>query len=380
MDSDRKYLHPLKRANKNELNLQTRAARKSSMIKGILEAVEDPIFVLNSDRQVLLANKNALKTLSLKSDSEAVGKRPGELFECIHSNEAPGGCGGSKACLDCGALQAVLSARRNKRAETRECLLTFRRKNERKAAEFRVRAVPFQIGQHELTTVLFKDISSEKRREALEKIFFHDVLNTIGGLKGWSETFLMKKGLTREKAAERLMALSDILAREILDQKMFLEAERGDLIPRFCSCRISEVYDIIRSVITENSFSKNKTLKFLSNGNNQMIITDPNLLGRVMVNLVINAFEATPVGGTVKVWHSDNDGNIIFHVWNSSVISQDVAPHIFQRSFSTKAKKGRGLGTYCTKLFVENYLNGQVTFQSNSKEGTTFHVKLYKSH
>jgi signal transduction histidine kinase len=380
IDSYRKYLNPIKRASKNELNLQTLEARKSPMIKGILEAVEDLLFVLNSHRQVLLANDKAIKTISLRKEAEAVGKRPGELFECIHANEGPGGCGGSKACLDCGALQAVISARRNQQPETRECLLTIHRKDEIRAAEFRVRATPFQIGQNEFTTVILHDISAEKRREVLEKIFFHDVMNTVGGLKGWSETIMMKGESTTENAAQRIVALSDILTREILHQKMLLEAERGDLVPRFSTCRISDVYEVIKNVLYENSLSKNKTLKFLSKEDAQMISTDLSLLGRVMVNLVINAFEATSNGGVIKVWHSIYDRCIIFHVWNASAINNNVARHIFQRSFSTKAKKGRGIGTYCTKLLVENYLKGQVTFQSNSKKGTTFQVKLFNSH
>lgn len=380
IDSDRKYLNPLKRASKNELNLQTRAARKSSMIKGIIEAVEDPVFILNSHRQVLLANNKAIKTIRLGEEAEAVGKRPGELFECVHANKGPGGCGGSKACLECGALQAVISARRNQRPETRECLLTIHRKDEIRAAEFRVRATPFQIGQHEFTTVIFHDISAEKRREVLERIFFHDVMNTVGGLKGWGETIIMKGGSTTENAAQRIVALSDILTREILHQKMLLEAERGDLVPRFSNYRISDVYEVINNVISENSLSKNKTLKILSKEDAQLIFTDLSLLGRVMVNLVINAFEATSNGGVIKVWHSIYNRSVIFHVWNASTINKGVAPHIFKRSFSTKAKKGRGIGTYCTKLLVENYLKGQVNFQSNSKKGTTFQVKLFNSH
>lgn len=39
---------------------------------------------------------------------------------------------------------------------------------------------------------------------------------------------------------------------------------------------------------------------------------------------------------------------------------------IFQRSFSTKGAKGRGLGTYSMKLFGETYLGGQVSFRSSA--------------
>jgi signal transduction histidine kinase len=376
MDPIEKYIDPLTRTDKNKLRLETSAARRSPLIKGILEAVEDPLLVLNSHRQILLANDKALETLRQEDDTETIGRRPGEVFECIHSDESPGGCSGSRACLDCGALQAVITARRNERPETRECLLTLHYKSGIRVAEFRVRAAPFRIKQHEFTTVLFQDISAEKRRDVLEQIFFHDVMNTIGGLKGWSETFILKKGSTRERAARQVVALSDQLIGEILNQKLLLEAERGDLTLSSRSHRIDEVYELVINVLSQNSLSKDRTLEILPDDDQETIFVDLSLLGRVMINLVINALEATPAGGTVKVRHSHSDGSVVFQVWNSGAIPKNIARHIFQRSFSTKADKGRGIGTYCTRLLVERYLKGRVTFRSSPEEGTTFIIEL----
>lgn len=365
-----------KRAGADQLGLEARAARQSPMIEGVLEAVEDPLFVLNNHRQVLLANAQAIETLGEESATETVGMRPGELFACIHADDGPGGCGGSEACSDCGALQAVLRARRGKRPETRECLLTRRRKTGIEAAEFRVRAAPFQVGPHEFTTVLFQDISAAKRREALERIFFHDVMNTIGGLRGWSETLVMMKDSTPVSAARRIVALADVLIREILDQKMLLEAERGDLVPTFRDCRIGEVYEVVRNVFSGNPVTKGRALEIASRGDLQTIVSDPGLLGRVLVNLVMNAFEATHEGGAVRIWHSRGNGRVTFHVWNAGTMAADVARHVFQRSFSTKSDKGRGIGTYSARILVERYLGGQVTFRSSAEEGTTFLVEL----
>ena len=51
---------------------------------------------------------------------------------------------------------------------------------------------------------------------------------------------------------------------------------------------------------------------------------------------------------------------------------------IFNRSFSTKAKKGRGIGTYSVKLLIENYLKGKVSFISNQEEQTKFIIEVPK--
>jgi signal transduction histidine kinase len=53
-----------------------------------------------------------------------------------------------------------------------------------------------------------------------------------------------------------------------------------------------------------------------------------------------------------------------------------VRPRIFQRSFSTKASRGRGLGTYGMKLFGERHLGGRVSFTTGEAEGTVFAIEL----
>jgi len=70
------------------------------------------------------------------------------------------------------------------------------------------------------------------------------------------------------------------------------------------------------------------------------------------------------------------DGRARFEVHNPGVIPDDVALRIFQRSFSTRGGKGRGLGTYSMKILGENVLGGSVGFQSDPAAGTAFHLDL----
>ena len=65
-----------------------------------------------------------------------------------------------------------------------------------------------------------------------------------------------------------------------------------------------------------------------------------------------------------------------FFVHNDEAIPREVQARIFQRSFSTKAQRGRGLGTYSMKLFGERYLGGEVSFTSTPEAGTEFAIVL----
>ena len=104
--------------------------------------------------------------------------------------------------------------------------------------------------------------------------------------------------------------------------------------------------------------------------------TDRTLLQRVLTNMLKNALEATPEGGQVRLWCEATENTCSLFVQNPGILDKDVALQVFLRSFSTKAEKGRGFGTYSMKLFGEGYLGGQVDFRSNPKEGTVFWIAL----
>jgi signal transduction histidine kinase len=92
---------------------------------------------------------------------------------------------------------------------------------------------------------------------------------------------------------------------------------------------------------------------------------------------VCNGLEAAPAGGAVRVWSEPaGDGGARFHVQSPAVMPPEVQARVFQRSFSTKAAAGRGLGTYGMKLLGERLLGGEVSFVSREDVGTIFTVAL----
>jgi sensor histidine kinase regulating citrate/malate metabolism len=71
----------------------------------------------------------------------------------------------------------------------------------------------------------------------------------------------------------------------------------------------------------------------------------------------------------VRLQVSADERNCEFSVWNAGGIPKPIALQIFRRSFSTKATKGRGLGTFSMKLFGERYLGGTVRFKLRKPKG-----------
>lgn len=351
------------RAAGEQLLAQVSAALVDPCVQVVLEAVQGYLVILNSTRQILAANRELLHALERETPGCLIGLRPGEALNCIHFTEGTNGCGTSSHCRACGAVLAILASQTHQKRVTDECRLSSLRNGELVAMDFRVTASPLKIGGEDLTALILTDISSEKRREVLEQVFLHDVLNSLGGLEAWGQ---FMQGLDPQVAAREVLDLAESLKAEVVSQRTLLAAEGGELEVRKQPCHVAEMLGTLRNVFAKHPVSAGKDLQLASPGQDVVLLTDRALLLRVLVNMVKNALEATGAGGVVRVWYEARDKGPAFVVENPGAMSNDVSLHIFERSFSTKASKGRGLGTYSMKLFGERYLKGTVSFSSEN--------------
>lgn len=111
------------------------------------------------------------------------------------------------------------------------------------------------------------------------------------------------------------------------------------------------------------------------------ICGDLRSLQQVFMNLLLNAIQATPKGGTVRVAAGENDdGMVAFEVSDTGPgISESVREHIFEPFFSTKeVGKGTGLGLAVTYALVHRY-EGRIEARSEEGHGAVFTVLLPRS-
>jgi len=106
------------------------------------------------------------------------------------------------------------------------------------------------------------------------------------------------------------------------------------------------------------------------------VFVDWEILVRVLQNMLLNAFEHTDPGRSVRLGLACSDnGNFSFSVWNHKPVVEPMRNRIFQRHFSSRREPGRGQGTYAIKLLGEDFLGGQISFKT-SDTGTTFYLNL----
>ena len=337
----------------------------------------NPLVVLGQDRRILYANPAARALNAPHSGERIEGLKLGEVLRCIHSQE-PEGCGDTPACLYCGANLAIRLGLGGTPCAG-ECRVTASTATGDSSQEYSIQSRPVEWKGEKAILCALNDISHEKRRRVLERTFFHDILNTAGSVKGLSELLLMERSdLSGDELAELLKMMRDscnVMLDEIRSQQLLLAAESGHLTTDWSQVAIADCMAEAAMVASHWPASTGKSIVPLYPAGRMMFLTDPVLLGRVLMNLLKNALEATPGGGEVRLGGRLAGNRVEFSVWNAGVIPEAARLQIFQRSFSTKGT-GRGTGTYSVRLFTEAYLKGKASFTSDPREGTIFTVSF----
>ncbi|MFQ5400780.1 MAG: sensor histidine kinase [Anaerolineae bacterium] len=367
---------PAERADNDVIRQQALKFASHPLMCEMLNAVPDIVVVLNQQRQIVFANQVLYDYLQPANPEMLLGLRPGEALQCIHSTETGGGCGTTEFCSTCGAVKAILQAQRGKNS-VKECRITREVNGVIEAVDFRVWATPFKMDDEQYTIFAVVDISDEKRRRILERIFFHDITNTAGAIRALAE---MADTIANDDASdfefgELLSQASLQLIDEIEAQRQLMAAENGDLVPEFGKVDSLVLLQNIVDLYRNHIVSQDRTIRLHPKSEAFSMQTDRALLGRVIGNMIKNALEAVKPGEKVTVGCDRHGCYARFWVQNPSFMPRHVQLQVFQRSFSTKGSS-RGLGTYSMKLLSERYLNGTVSFRSSPEKGTVF-VAMY---
>lgn len=154
--------------------------------------------------------------------------------------------------------------------------------------------------------------------------------------------------------------------------------------PRSADLRPTDVSDVIEKTVQMMSarlYKQKIDAKVSVEQNLPAISADPHQLEQVLVNLLLNALDATPSGGTINIAASltQIDGNMptvsITMVDNGCGIEREHLPKIFQPFFSAKKAKGMGLGLPISDRIIKNH-GGMISVESEPGVGTIFKIHL----
>jgi len=205
----------------------------------------------------------------------------------------------------------------------------------------------------------------------------HNFNNTLTGILGRAELLLeeddadeLKRGLrliirTAGDGAKTVKRIQDF-ARQRRDQ---------DFVPIDVDQLMLEVAEITRPRWKDLAEAGNVHIRLDRHiSSNAVIMGDASELREVLVNMVFNAVDAMPAGGTLMLSTSERDGMVEFAVSDTGTgMTEEVRSRIFDPFFTTKGKAGMGLGLSVSYGIVRRH-EGTVEVESEVGRGTSFRV------
>lgn len=349
-----------------------RALRGDPLADLLFQASAEPMVVLDHERRIITANPAFLQFTG-QSPPQFLDRRLGEVVACVRVAHGET-CGETEACGTCGANQAIRQAVAGL-PRTEECRILVEGPGGPGAFDLEVRATPFAYAGASYVILAIRDIAAAKRRAVFERLFFHDILNVLGGVQGILDVWPDLDDEARTALWGEVRGQMTSLIEEVQLHRELSAAERGELTTRSETLDGAAVVSEVCALYRHHPVARERSVEAGRGNGPGEIVTDRRLLTRVLGNLVKNALEASAPGETVEVTFTGGDPSR-FHVRNPGVMPESARLQVFQRSFSTKGEPGRGVGTFSAKLLVERYLKGRIGFRSEPEVGTIFEVAL----
>jgi len=195
----------------------------------------------------------------------------------------------------------------------------------------------------------------------------HELRNPMGVIAGYTKLLSKKADAVLQPPVEAISKEIAVMDRIISDFLSFAK-------PAELSVSDTDLKAVIKSCVTSVTAERNDITLDLSAEGWPSIKGDEVLLRQAFINLVQNAVEAMPQGGTLTIRAGAAQKFLDISMSDTGHgISEDVRNKIFLPFFTTK-EKGTGLGLAIVHKIVISH-GGSISVESSDK-GTTFRIRL----
>ena len=177
-------------------------------------------------------------------------------------------------------------------------------------------------------------------------------------------------GLIQKNANRLLRVINQILDfRKVEGKQEKLAVREIDLVPF-----VGEIKSYFDSMASVRAIA----YTFTSSIKQCTLWIDPDLLEKVFVNLLSNAFKFTPEGGSVRIELTEEEDRVFIQVIDTgSGIQPGNLPHLFDRFYTEDRSMGTGIGLHLVKEYIHMH-GGEIRVESEQGQRTTFTVCLRK--
>lgn len=235
------------------------------------------------------------------------------------------------------------------------------------------------------TVCVLHDVTELEQLETLRREFVanvsHELRTPLTAIKSYSETLLNDKDIPPDVRQSFLQVIHDEtdrmarLVRDLLDLSQ-LESQRAAWDYEYC--RISELAKQVMKSLQPQFQGKGLRVEMRQQGETPepLIYADPDRIQQVLLNLLSNAVEFTPQGGSIEVIIESRPAEIMVMISDSGVgIPKEDLPRIFDRFYRvdkarTRTMGGTGLGLAIARQIIEAH-GGKIGIESELGKGTT---------
>jgi len=341
---------------------------ETCLLRKLVELAPRPMLALDRSLQAVAANSAAMKLLEKETtclplsakalfDAKALGR-----LESFFS-------GGSKTSVACFRAELATSERK----------------------EICVKAHPLTgdggevIGialclSHALGGADSGDISHSKKIEALGLYaagVIHEFNNILAVIAGRAGIGLLAEGAAaKEHALQNVIKAAQRAEHVVKDLLMYVEKRRPEFVLADLSSVVLEAISLLSMELASGYIEVSHDLADIP-----PVMCDPVQISQVCFNLIHNAMEAMPEGGSVEITLRKRGGWAVISVSDTGVgVPPEMRSRIFEPFVSHgKSRSGKsscaGLGLFVVREIVLCH-GGEISLESAVAKGSTFTVRI----
>ncbi|MFN2456123.1 MAG: ATP-binding protein [Pyrinomonadaceae bacterium] len=246
-------------------------------------------------------------------------------------------------------------------------------------AERHVEELSRYIAEQERIREQFSQIEKLSALGELASGVAHDFNNTLAGILGRAQLMMRTNDPEKIKRGLNLIIQSAEDGAKIVKRIQDFARQRRDhdFAPLAVDQLLYDVGEMTRPRWKDRAEAANIQIDLkLDIDSHAMIMGDASELREVLINIVFNAVDAMPAGGTLTLAAREVEGSVEISVGDTGVgMSAEVRSRIFDPFFTTKGKAGLGLGLAVSYGIISRH-EGSVEAESEPGCGTTFRIKL----
>jgi signal transduction histidine kinase len=224
---------------------------------------------------------------------------------------------------------------------------------------------------------LVRRVESKRRLEAIGEVaagVAHELRNPLFGISSAAQLlrFRSKDDPVVEKNVGRILREVERLNKMVTSLLEFGRPNAAHLVPADPEAVWDDILEGERAILD----AKHLTIRRTRLEHPARILIDPEQLGQVCRNLLVNACDHAPEGSElVLVAHTLPNGGWRSRLSNGGpAIPPDILPHVFEFFYSTKAG-GSGIGLALCQRIIDEH-GGTITIDSTPEQGTTITLTL----